>query len=118
MNIDTNDTGERLGAPGVCAYCKRPIETEHAEDCVIPQRTVVLDLRVRYVASVPRGWTQDEILFHRNDGSFCLNNDLDRIGEETAADGAACLCSRAEVAFVREATAEDHRFFGWQGEKA
>ena len=96
MNIDTNDAGER---PGAC-----PIETEHAEDCVIPLE--------------PRGRTQDEILFHRNDGSFCLYNDLARLAEETAVEGAPCLCSRAEVAFVREATAEDHELFGWQGEKA
>lgn len=66
MNIETRETGERAVKPGLCFYCGRAVGADHAPDCGVPQRTVVLEMKVRYVASVPRHWSKDDIEFHRN----------------------------------------------------
>ena len=114
MNIETRETGERAAKPGLCFYCDHAVGADHAPDCVVLQRTVVLEMKVRYVASVPRYWSKDDIEFHRNDGSFCLSNDLAQLCKE---DETGCLCDRAEVAFVREATKEDHHLLNWEADR-
>lgn len=72
----------------------------------------MLELRIKYVVEVPEHWTEDNILFHRNDGSFCMDNDIDMLHDETAdVGGERCFChrDRAQVEYIREATEQDHQ---------
>lgn len=119
MLLPITDDGVRKDTPDRCLYCRArtPEGQEHAADCVLCKRTVVLEMRVRYVTEVPASWTQEDVLFHRNDSSFCLDNDLDQIADETATKGAPCLCARAEVSFLREAAEQDHLDLGWRSKK-
>ena len=110
MNIETKDNGERDSKPGICLYCGA-IKGTHTAECHVPQRTVVLEITIRYVASVPRVWDQSAIEFHRNDSSFCLSNDLMQICREDD-----CTCGRSKVAFIREATEQDHEDLFWKQE--
>lgn len=101
MNLPIDDDGVRpAGKQNECFYCQSP-KGQHKDDCVCVKRTVVLRMTVDYVIEVPRSWSAQEIEDHRNLGSFCLTNDIWKIAEED------CHCGRAEVSFVREATAED-----------
>lgn len=103
MQLPITNDGVRKDTLDHYLYCRAytPEGEEHASDCVLRKRTVVLEMRVRYVAEVPADWTQDDILFHRNDGSFCLDNDLDQIAGETSVKGAPCLCARRGVVLAR-----------------
>ena len=106
MILPITDDGIRpAGKPDQCFYCRCP-KGEHADDCVCRQRTVVVKLTMDYVISVPAHWTRDDIEFHRNDSSFCYNNDLRDLGNWTDDEG-NCSCQAAHVEFVREATEFD-----------
>lgn len=117
MDQPLKDDGSRpAGKPGVCFYCRRAgtLKAEdHAPDCVVPQRTVVLDVTIRYVTAVPRSWEPAQILFQRNDGSYCMDNELDVI-RRSVEDDHQCLCGRSAVLFIREATEQDQREFGYE----
>lgn len=123
MNLEPVETGERPnaypGSAGKCMYCKSPLGEPHTENCVVPQRSVVVKITVHYVVSVPRCFTSEEIESHRNDGSFCLGNDIEQIFEETeAVEGQCNICQRAAMKFVREATAEDHGHYAFGQKRA
>jgi hypothetical protein len=112
MNIPVTDNGQRpaVGAVDHCLYCKAPLGT-HKVDCVCLQRTVVLEMTVRYIGTVPRSWEESQILFSRNEGTRCKSNDIDQIAAESAAG--ACPCMRAEIKLIREATEDDHEELGY-----
>jgi hypothetical protein len=93
--------------PGLCTYCRQPMGAEHAADCVIRVRTVVIRLAVEMVVEVVEDLDVEQIHFRFNESSYCLNNLLDQLSEETEDDG-HCICGRADVTYVREATASDH----------
>ena len=72
-------------------------------------RTVVVDITIRIVRTVPEDWEISTIEF--TEGSACANNtvsELQRIVERLdTAD--TCLCGDLSVKYVREATEEDHK---------
>ena len=116
-NWPVGDEGIRpAGKPDECLYCKTKRGGQHKSDCVIRGRTVVLEMRVRYTTIVPESWTEEEILFHRNESSSCANNsieELERIKDWRDEDAArGCWCSDTEHVFVREATEEDEERCG------
>lgn len=100
------DHAERpAGNPGECFYCQRKAGEQHAADCVMRRRTVVIRASVELVVDVPETWSANDIEFQRNESSMCANNlihDLQALSER-----AGCLCQFADFEFVREATAED-----------
>lgn len=104
MLLPVKDNGVRpAGDPHKCFYCGQEITQPHKEDCVCRERTIVLRLSLEYVVAVPAYYTEKDILFHRNEGTFCMDNDIDRM----KVDG--CFCAASDVAYVREATEEDMR---------
>jgi hypothetical protein len=116
MNIPVTDSGERpVGKPGFCFYCGQPAG-DHAPACVCLERTVVIRATIEYVVSVPRSWTTDDIEAHRNEGSWCANNDFDGLAEWVESSN-GCLCS-ASFKFVREANVSDHETLPWPGNPA
>lgn len=101
----TLDNGPRpAGKPDRCFYCNQCIGELHTETCVLRNRTVVVRAVVEYVVRVPSSWSVEDILFHRNDSSWCKSN---LISELERIDGSVCLCGSVLFEFVREATVED-----------
>lgn len=90
-----------------CLYCHQPVPN-HGAECHVPLRTVVLEMTIRYVASVPVVWDTHMIEFHRNESSWCSSNDIKQIFEESTKDAGICTtCHRTEIKFLREATEKD-----------
>lgn len=102
MKLPITDNGVRpAGSPNMCFYCHSP-KGAHREDCVCVTKTVVLEMMIPYVVEVPNSWTAEEIEFQRNDSSFCLGNDSEKIFGEMV-----CLCGYAKIRYVRDASEED-----------
>jgi hypothetical protein len=100
-----------------CFYC-RSLLGEHKPDCVCVKRTVVIEMKAKMVLSVPRSWTEDDILFHLNESSHCASNEIRQLYEESIAEENVCnVCSRTEFSFVQEASLQDHENMSWRGEK-
>lgn len=105
------------GKPDQCAYCQQPKGEIHKEDCVIRHRTVVVKVEITYAVEVPEDWTEDQILFQRNDGSWCADNGLQEIAElqkrldadTNPKECYPCFCSDMIYSFVREATEMDEK---------
>lgn len=99
------------GKPDECFYCQSHVGTTHAPDCVLRERTIVVRATIEYVVTVPEHWDAHQIVFHRNDGTWCASNglaELAALAERLDAVN-SCPCSYVEYGFVREATIEDLR---------
>lgn len=104
---------ERPARPdGTCFYCGKPIGDRHADDCVIPQKTCVVDFTIRLVTSEPAYWGEGDIEFHYNGSSWCADNLLGYL-EEFQNNTGRCMCSLMDAKFIREATIEDETWFGY-----
>lgn len=113
----TPESGPRpAGPPDACFYCDQPLGSQHAVDCVLRERTVVVRAVVEYVVTVPEGWEASLIEFQRNEGSWCAGNGLSEIGrlaEYVGRDDAVeCGCGIASWEYVREATELDEQNCG------
>lgn len=97
---------------GTCFYCSQPIGSPHKEDCVVPQKTCVVDFTIRMVVSEPAHWSQEDIERHYNMGSWCSDNLMTYIDNWERNTG-HCMCHNTEAHFVREATKEDEEWFGY-----
>lgn len=112
------------GKPGECVYCRQAIGLEHSPGCVMRQRTVVVETRVRYVVAVPEDWTGEQIEYHRNESSRCASgvvddlvdavdrakraaDDANGVPEEAREMGGWCPCDLVVTRYVCEASAED-----------
>ena len=99
---DTRAYNGGRGTPDKCFYCPAPIGAPHEPKCVRSKRTVVLEAKIEMVVEVPASWTEESILFQRNDSSWCIGNLKDELEA-----GPDCLCPYTEFSFVREATEID-----------
>lgn len=109
-HLVTKDNGPRpAGKPDQCFYCNHPLGSEHREDCVTRQRTVVVRYAIEVTICVPEDWDEGTINFHRNDSTWCADNLIEEL-QRCPAD--RCLCDVAKAEFVREATREDEERFG------
>ena len=104
MNLKDNDSGERPDGSGLCFYCGEKTGSPHGGECVIPEKSVVIKIELEYVVSVPKHWDRGHLEWHRNEGSWCVGNDLAKL-----ADSDTCGCGSAVITFQRDATEEDHR---------
>jgi hypothetical protein len=101
----------------VCTYCRQPRGDEHKADCAIRQRTVVVRLTVEYVCGVGEDRSPEQIEFHFNEGTSCLNNEIDRLHrlmghwDHRLDGGGGCFCPHARGEYVREATERDEEIF-------
>ena len=109
----TESSTRPAGKPDECFYCHRKIGEEHAGTCVIRSRTVVCEIKLELVRTVPEDWDEDMINFHMNDSSWCFDNIAEEIADtvERMPDGTCVLCAHAEGRFIREATPEDEAAF-------
>ncbi len=95
------------GKPDKCFYCNEKLGDEHKSDCVIRERTVVVDISFRMVRAIPEDWDKEQIEFQLNDGRFCMDNILDELNDLSERLG--CLCGVSEAQLIREATPEDEK---------
>lgn len=104
------DEGIRpAGRPDRCFYCGEPKGGVHKEGCVIRSKTVVVRFSVDLVMAVPEDWTEGDIHFRYNEGTWCADNLVDMLGEaaKRAENGNGCLCYATDAKYLREADATD-----------
>jgi hypothetical protein len=99
------------GKPDECFYCQEPIGGVHKQECVIRERTVVVELRMELVITKPEDWDADMIEYHLNDSSSCQTNIISQLAElvERLKDAGKCPCGLIEAIYLREATKEDEQ---------
>ena len=104
----SNWTKEPEKANTHCLYCKQPVPN-HAEDCIVPDRTVVVELKIRMVVRMPQSFDVDSINFAMNGSSACSQRYIDQLYKEGHQEENLCsVCHRMEMEYMREATQEDH----------
>jgi hypothetical protein len=91
---------------GTCFYCGEPIGGKHKSDCVIPQKSVMLDFTIRLPVLVPVSWDKDQIESLYNESSWCCDNLLNYISEWQEKSG-RCLCGAVEARYISDANAEE-----------
>ncbi len=101
---DTRSGNGGNGTPDKCAYCTAKTGTQHDGDCVCRTRSVVVEATIRYTIMEPESWTDYDIEFHRNDGSWCASNMIDELQR---VDAKGCLCDITQFRYVGEATKDD-----------
>ena len=74
-----------------CFYCQSAIGGTHKNDCVLVKKTV--KIHATYEITVPADWDEKMIEFHRNDGSWCVDNMFDELEE---LKGDECLCCHVQ----------------------
>lgn len=106
------------GKPDQCFYCQQPLGSNHKHECVMRQRTVMMQVTITLPVAVPECWTPEHIEFHRNESSWCAGNWANDLLEDPAADDPEprCICSHYEAEYLREATAQDEA--DWYGDTA
>lgn len=101
---------------GFCHGCKEIVGAEHGPDCGFRRRTVVARIAFAYVIEIREAGGGDFDI-ENNCASNVVNllNDMeDKLDAENR-----CMCPfEVESEFVREATEEDHKHFGfeWEGD--
>ena len=87
---------------GTCFYCHVPMGGEHEKGCVIRQRTVDVELTVRFPISVPEDWDEESINFHRNESTWCADNIIPELEREGKRVG--CLCRATTIRYLGESS--------------
>lgn len=105
----SNWTSEPEKANTHCLYCKQPVP-DHSAECVVPQRTVVVEFTTRMVVKMPRCFTEDNIDFSMNDSSACASRYVNQLYAESNSEENICkICHRTKMKYLREATEQDHK---------
>ncbi len=84
-----------IGPAGHCTYCKEPIGSPHTWECVIPEKGVEIEITIRGITNVPRSWDAHDIEFYLNDGSNCIDNQINELMEKHG-----CLCPIAVGKYI------------------
>ena len=104
----SNWTKEPEKANTHCLYCRQPVPN-HAPDCIVPDRTVVVELKIRMVVRMPRSFDVDSINFAMNGSSACSQRYIDQLYREGNQKENICtVCHRMDMEYLREATQKDH----------
>lgn len=88
----------------VCFYCHSLVGGVHKTDCELVLKKVTVKMTVVYEIEVPSYWEHEQILHHRNEGSWCSDNAIDELTRLSENKG--CLCN-ANVEFEYIAVASD-----------
>lgn len=107
-----------------CTYCQQPRGAQHAEGCVIRQRSVVVEFRMQFVRLVTEDRDADSINFWLNEGTRCIDNTIEELYRRTQHwehmtpqesddyTGMRCFCGVASERYVREAEEADEGYYG------
>lgn len=100
---------ERPARPdGTCFYCGEPIGGKHKYDCVVPQKSVMIDFTIRLPILVPASWDKDQIESSYNESSWCCDNLLNYISEWQEKSG-RCLCGAVAAKYVSDADSDEDK---------
>lgn len=112
--VAADDEGIRPAGPAdACFYCQANVGHEHKAECVIRERTVIIELTMHVLVKVPESWDKDAVELKYNESSSCISGlleDITRIDNRMRNAG-YCLCGARAVAFVREATGDDEDYY-------
>jgi hypothetical protein len=104
--VTRSDTrADGAGTPDKCFYCAGKFGDGHDSDCVCLDRPVKIRLTLDLIVNRPRSWSKEEIEFHSNQGSWCINNIVADI--ERHASKGRCLCSIGTLEYLADATLEE-----------
>ena len=121
--VTARDTEPRLDDQplGVCHFCAKNIGQEHTQDCLCRRKTIVVELRVKVIIDVDQSETAEQL--KRDDllETEILSPDFDefrRVFKEPAhmrtdEERFEYWKLRGSGHYLRDATEEDHRNFGW-----
>jgi hypothetical protein len=84
-----------------CFYCHEAIGSNHKADCVFIRKKVQLRMTVEFEAIVPNHWGKKMIEFHRNDGTYCADNDFREL-IESAEKAGGCLCGITNYEYLKD----------------
>ena len=83
-----------------CFYCQQAIGAEHKPTCVMINKKVKVRMTVEYEIEVPASWDQEQIEFHRNEGSWCSNNALAELEALFGDEGGQCMCDSTRFEYL------------------
>lgn len=100
----SDDDGIRpVGGPDKCTYCQQKVGEPHKHDCVILKKKVRLKYSFEVEVEMPYSWDESQILFNRNDGSWCADNALDELAKAKEEIGCLCGVFEAEIVSMSDA---------------
>ncbi len=107
--VTAEDTRARgNGVPTKCFYCNGIPGGPHDAECVCVDRPVHVRLTLDLIVTVPRSWTKEQAEFRWNESTYCMDNIIEEIQRQADADGSErCMCSRAEIRLLGDATIEE-----------
>ena len=82
-----------------CFYCQQVVGATHKDDCVLIKKKVMVSLVIEYPIVVPAHWKAEDVLFFRNEGSWCSDNLISELDELR---GSECLCDKADYTYIGE----------------
>lgn len=96
--IVTKEATRPNGNKTACFYCRQPIGTEHHATCVLIKKKVQVQVTFLREMEVPAHWEKDDMEYHWNDSSWCVNNLFRDIGEHIG--GESCMCPFTEIIYM------------------
>ena len=114
-HIVTKDaTRPAIGYMNECYICGAVLGEEHKQGCVFRKRTIIIEVKINLLVSVPEDWDTEMVEFHFNESSYCSSNLIDEL--KSLRKRVNCICPFTEITFVREATEEDEEYYGFDKE--
>jgi len=101
----TKDAIHPMGEPNMCFYCGAAIGEQHKPNCVMREKTIIIEFKCNLLVSVPEFWDKQLIEFSFNESSYCRSTLIEEL--QSLDERVNCICPFSEVAFIREATKED-----------
>ena len=100
------------GSPNHCFYCGCKVGTMHKTGCVIVKKTILMEMKVEILVTVPEDWDKDMCEFHKNESSWWASNIIETLKEIDEVDPNGCVCWATKFKFIREATKDDEENYG------
>jgi hypothetical protein len=105
-NWPVEDYGIRpAGKSDECFYCGVKKGGVHKPECMIRERTIVVNVTIEMVVAVPENWSDASVEFSFNESSSCQSNIVERISDlaERREQNGSCMCGLIAVEYVGEA---------------
>lgn len=105
----TDDDGIRpAGSPNKCFYCNQETGQPHKEECVILNKKIKVKYTFELEIEVPWHWTEKDVKFHREMGTWCADNAIEEMEKYTKKDE-KCLCPNFQCDVLEIISKEPYR---------
>lgn len=103
--VTEDDSGIRPAIdPQKCFYCDQSVGEPHKKDCVCVEKKVLYEYTFKIEKYVPHFWGNDLAEFHITGSSWCANNSIRDIEENSNRVGCLCEIFTAEFIEVLDST--------------